>query len=65
MSEPTAHRHEDDDMLSLSEAARVLGVAANTLRNWADAEKVTAVRTPGGHRRFRYRDVRQLLAASS
>lgn len=38
--------------LTLGEAALFLGVDVTTLRAWADAGKVRAFRTPGGHRRF-------------
>ncbi len=47
--------------LSLREAASLLGVHPTTLRAWADAGQVRAVRTPGGHRRFAADDVRRLL----
>ena len=39
----------------------MLGVHPSTLRQWADAGKIPAVRTPGGHRRFAESDVRALL----
>ena len=35
-----------------AEAAAVLHVDANTLARWSTAGKLTAVRTPGGHRRY-------------
>jgi excisionase family DNA binding protein len=38
--------------LSVHEASRMTGVSASTLRRWADAGKVAAQRTLGGHRRF-------------
>lgn|SRR5512134_3397311 len=38
--------------LTLGEASRYLGVDESTLRNWADAGRIPAFRTPGGHRRF-------------
>lgn len=39
-------------LLSVSAAARLLGVSASSLRAWAAAGQVPHVRTPGGHRRF-------------
>lgn len=38
--------------LSVSQAARLLGVSVSSLRAWAAAGMVPHVRTPGGHRRF-------------
>lgn len=38
--------------MSVSQAARLLGVSASSLRAWAAAGLVPHVRTPGGHRRF-------------
>ena len=39
-------------LLTISEAARELGVHPNTLRGWVDRRLVPAVRLPSGHRRF-------------
>jgi len=41
------------EWLPLRKASRKLGVAAATLRGWADEGRVPSYRTPGGHRRFR------------
>lgn len=49
------------DWLTLGEASRFLGVDASTLRAWADAGRVRAFRTPGGHRRFARQDLEQFL----
>jgi excisionase family DNA binding protein len=49
--------HEEDGWLSLQEASRRIGVSRATLRSWADRGRVHAFRTPGGHRRFRERDL--------
>jgi len=38
--------------LSISEAARVLGVSLSTVRRWSDAGVLPSYRTPGGQRRF-------------
>ncbi len=46
-----------DEWLSLSEAARQLGVHPSTVRAWADHGYLPSQRTQGGHRRFRRSDV--------
>jgi len=48
----------DDDLLTPREAARMLGVRVPTLAWWARTGALKpAVRTPGGHRRYRLADV--------
>jgi excisionase family DNA binding protein len=42
----------EQDWLTLSEAARLLGVHPTTLRRWADNGDIPVKVTPGGHRRF-------------
>ena len=48
------------DPLRLSDAARLLGVSAVTLRRWADAGRVDYFRTPGGQRRFLRDDLERI-----
>ncbi|MFN8110845.1 MAG: helix-turn-helix domain-containing protein [Thermoleophilia bacterium] len=50
------------ELLSVSAAARMLGVSPSSLRAWAAAGRVPHVRTPGGHRRFRREELVQWLA---
>jgi len=38
--------------LTISQAARELGVSLGTVRRWADLGHLKAYRTPGGQRRF-------------
>jgi excisionase family DNA binding protein len=42
--------------------AGLFRVPRSTLTDWADAGKIAAVRTAGGHRRYRESDARALLA---
>ena len=49
-------------MLSVSSAARLLGVSPSSLRAWAAAGQVPHVRTPGGHRRFNVDQLVEWLA---
>ncbi len=53
---------DDDKLMSIAEAAKILGVHPLTLRNWAEKGQITCFRTPGGHRRFRRRDLSNFLA---
>jgi twitching motility two-component system response regulator PilH len=48
--------------LTLGQAAAFLGAAQSTLRKWADAGRLPAFYTPGGHRRFRRSDLEAFLA---
>ena len=52
-----------DDMLTVSEVARLLHVHPNTLRRWSNNGRIRAYRiTPRGDRRYRLRDIEGFLA---
>ncbi len=46
-----------DRIFSISEAAEYLGVFPLTLRNWEKKGLIRSYRTPGGHRRYRKREL--------
>lgn len=48
-------------LISIGEAARLTGVTVATVRNWDRKGKITAIRTPGGQRRFRLEDIQAIL----
>lgn len=50
-----------EDLLSIKEAARLMGVCENTLRDWDIEKKFTAIRTAGGHRRYSIAAIREYL----
>jgi excisionase family DNA binding protein len=52
--------HETSQWLTLSAAAKILGVHVTTLRRWADHGDIPVMLTPGGHRRFAAGDVTRL-----
>ncbi|MGD9695542.1 MAG: helix-turn-helix domain-containing protein [Thermoleophilia bacterium] len=58
----TRPRRSEGPWLSVSSAARALGVSPSTLRLWASEGRVPHVRTAGGHRRFDPEALRQWLA---
>jgi excisionase family DNA binding protein len=61
--EPRVPTHMDGPrLLSVSAAARLLGVSSSSLRAWAAAGRVPHVRTPGGHRRFELDELVRWLA---
>ena len=60
------HRNEEtlnEQWLSLSAAARMLGVHPSTVRNWSDRGILPSHRTQGGHRRYLRSEVELCLQA--
>jgi excisionase family DNA binding protein len=53
---------DPDELLTPSEVAAMFRVNPKTVTRWARAGKISAIRTLGGHRRFRASEIRQLLA---
>ena len=52
---------DDDALLTPSEVAAMFRVNPKTVTRWARAGKISAIRTLGGHRRYRESEVRALL----
>ncbi len=51
-----------DRLLTPGEVATLFRVDPKTVTRWAAAGRISSIRTPGGHRRFRESEVRSLLA---
>jgi excisionase family DNA binding protein len=49
------------DLLTPGEVAVMFRVNPKTVTRWARAGKISAVRTLGGHRRFRASEIRRVL----
>jgi excisionase family DNA binding protein len=45
------------EVFSTRQVAQLLGVGEATVKRWADSGEIECFRTPGGHRKFRLRDV--------
>ena len=56
---------EAEVLLTPAEVASMFRVDPKTVTRWAKAGKLTAIRTLGGHRRYRASEVNALLQASS
>ena len=54
----------ESDWFTLGQAATFLGVAHSTIRKWSDQGRVSAFYTPGGHRRFRRRELEAFVDRS-
>jgi excisionase family DNA binding protein len=52
---------ESESLLTPAEVASLFRVDPKTVTRWARSGKLTAIRTLGGHRRYRESEVRQLL----
>jgi excisionase family DNA binding protein len=55
---------EPEVLLTPAEVARLFRVDPKTVTRWAKAGKLTAIRTLGGHRRYRRSEVESLLTKS-
>jgi len=51
-------------LLAPAELAALMGVNAKTVTRWATVRRIDAVRTPGGHRRYRLAVVLALLCSA-
>jgi excisionase family DNA binding protein len=56
---------ESQALMTPAEVAALFRVDPKTVTRWAEAGKLTAVRTLGGHRRYRQDEVQNLLLSSS
>ncbi len=50
-----------DRLIRLDEAATLLALNKDVVRDMADAGKIPHVKTPGGHRRFRLSDIQRMM----
>jgi excisionase family DNA binding protein len=50
-----------EPLLTPTEVATIFRVDTKTVTRWANAGKLTSIRTLGGHRRYREFEVRALL----
>lgn len=55
------HRSDSEVLLTPSEVAAIFRVDPKTVTRWAKSGKLTAIRTLGGHRRYRQSEVQALL----
>lgn len=56
----TGAHEQDDELLTATEVAELFGVTPRTVTRWANEGKLTALRTEGGHRRYRPSEVHEL-----
>jgi excisionase family DNA binding protein len=52
----------NDDLLTPAEVAAMFRVNPKTVTRWARSGKISAIRTLGGHRRFRASEITDALA---
>jgi putative resolvase len=50
-----------DKLIRIQEAATLLGVTPQTLRNWSNEGYIEAIVGKGGHRRFKWSEIKRLL----
>ena len=50
-----------DRLLTLKETGKLLNVSKQTLQRWDNSGKLIAVRTEGGHRRYKLTDIEKII----
>ena len=56
-----ADQPQPEQLLTPAEVAQLFRVNPKTVTRWARAGKITAIRTLGGHRRFRASEIHRCL----
>ena len=54
-----------DKLLSLKETEQLLNVSKSTLQRWDNSGKLIALRTEGGHRRYKQSDIERLIGENN
>jgi excisionase family DNA binding protein len=57
----TPDPEQPDKLLTPAEVAQMFRVNPKTVTRWARAGKISAIKTLGGHRRFRASEIKRLL----
>ncbi len=52
-----------EELLTPGEVAKMFRVDPKTVTRWGQSGRLSSVRTPGGHRRFKRAEVERMLAA--
>ncbi len=52
---------QSDRLLTPGEVAALFRVDPKTVTRWAASGRISSIRTPGGHRRYRETEIRALL----
>ena len=50
-----------DRLLTLKETGKLLNVSKQTLQRWDNSGKLIAIRTEGGHRRYKLSDIEKIM----
>ncbi|WP_182357739.1 MerR family transcriptional regulator [Tomitella gaofuii] len=64
MQSKSAHSPAEDLVQPLV-AARIAGVSVDTIKRWEKAGRISSIRTPTNHRRYRRADVEALIKPAS
>jgi excisionase family DNA binding protein len=54
--------YDDAQVLRPDQLVQLFAVTPRTIRRWADAGTLPSFRTVGGHRRFRWGEIRRVVA---
>lgn len=60
---PMPRGTSSEKLLTPGEVAALFRVDPKTVTRWAAAGRITSIRTPGGHRRFRESEINRMLSS--
>jgi excisionase family DNA binding protein len=60
----TVRTGPEELLLTASRVAALFGVGRKTINRWTDQGRLPATLTPGGHRRYRHREITPIAAAA-
>lgn len=52
---------ENSTLVGIKEAAMILGVTQQTLRNWDKTDKLKPIRTPTNRRKYKTEDIKSII----
>jgi len=55
------NKKENEILIDITKASEILGVHKRTLMNWDRSKKLIALRTFGGHRRYKLSQINYLI----
>lgn len=61
MNNTVLYNSMENELVKISDAAKLFGVTPKTLRTWEKEGKIKSIRTFGKHRRYNMKEIKSLI----